>query len=120
MHGFGAGHPVLFGAQRLAREGFEVRLASDGTQALDLMQHEEVGLVLLDLRLPGIDGFTVLERLKQAPATADIPVIVMTGSESLKAGARARVLAMGAADFITKPFDMAAIIDEVQTLTREG
>ncbi|MCW5853174.1 MAG: response regulator [Anaerolineae bacterium] len=103
----------------LEAHGFEVRLAADGIQALDQVQREEFGLLLLDLRLPGIDGFTVLETLKRDPATADIPVIVMTGSESLKTGARARVLALGAADFVTKPFDLAALVEEIQTLTGE-
>ena len=56
--------------------------------------------------MPGMDGFAVLRALKESQATADIPVIAMTGSPDLKTTARARVLALGASDFIAKPFDM--------------
>ncbi|OGO40592.1 MAG: hypothetical protein A2Z04_02725 [Chloroflexi bacterium RBG_16_57_9] len=103
----------------LRKQGFEVLTAPDGQTALDLADREAPGIILLDLRMPSLDGFAVLEALKKNPATAGTPVIVMTGSESLKAGARPRVLALGAADFITKPFDMDTLIQEVRTLIRE-
>ena len=72
------------------------------------------GLILLDMRLPGMDGFAVLQALKKEEATSDIPVIAMTGSPELRTNARARVLTLGAADFISKPFDISMLVEEVK------
>jgi CheY-like chemotaxis protein len=71
-------------------------------------------LILLDIRLPGTDGFDVLRMLKATQATADIPVIAMTGQADLKSTARARVLALGASDFIAKPFDLTRLVEEIK------
>jgi DNA-binding response OmpR family regulator len=96
-----------------------VLVAPDGETGLLLAGQELPDLILLDLRLPGIDGFTVLQALKRSPATAEIPVIAVTGSEGLWLGARARVLSLGAVDFVAKPFEMDALIAEVRTLIDE-
>jgi DNA-binding response OmpR family regulator len=93
--------------------------APDGETGLALAGQERPDLVLLDLRLPGIDGFAVLQALKRSPATAAIPVIAVTGSDGLWVGARARILALGAADFVAKPFEMDALIAEIETLMDE-
>ena len=77
---------------RLRNAGFDPIEANDGETGLTLAGRDQPDLVLLDLRLPGIDGFGVLERLKREPATARIPVIAVTGSDELWLGARARVL----------------------------
>jgi DNA-binding response OmpR family regulator len=61
-----------------------------------------------------MDGFAVLRALKASKATADIPVIAMTGSPDLRTDARARVLALGAADFVAKPFDIDMLVEEVR------
>jgi DNA-binding response OmpR family regulator/two-component sensor histidine kinase len=100
----------------LENNGFEAVEAPDGESGLELASKEQPGLVLLDLRLPGIDGLAVLERLKRAPETARIPVIAMTGSQGLVLGARARVMALGAADFVTKPFELESLVDEIRAL----
>jgi DNA-binding response OmpR family regulator len=100
----------------LRKQEFEVLTAPDGETGLTLAEQERPALILLDLRLPGIDGFAVLQALKRSPNTAEIPVIVATGSESLMLGARARVLSLGAADFVTKPFEVDELIGEVKTL----
>jgi DNA-binding response OmpR family regulator len=106
-------------ATALRKQGFEALTAPDGETGLLLAEQEQPGLILLDLRLPGIDGFGVLQQLKRSPTTAAIPVIAVTGSEGLWLGARARVLALGAADFIAKPVELKLLIDEIRTLIGE-
>jgi PAS domain S-box-containing protein len=100
----------------LRKHDLEPIEAPDGEQGLDLACQQSPDLILLDLNLPGAHGLEVLQRLKHSPDTASIPVIVVTGDAELKLGARARVLALGAADFVTKPFEMDALVEEVQTL----
>jgi CheY-like chemotaxis protein len=103
----------------LGKRQFEVLTAGDGKRGLAMAREERPGLILLDLRLPSMDGFEVLQVLKRDPETAAIPVIAMTGSEGLKVGARARVLALGAADFVTKPFDLDMLIQEIQIFIQQ-
>lgn len=103
-------------ADTLQRNGIPVVEAPDGESGLEVAGREEPALILLDLRLPGIDGVAVLERLKRAQETTRIPVIAMTGSEGLLLGARARVMALGAADFVTKPFQLDSLVDEIRAL----
>jgi DNA-binding response OmpR family regulator len=103
----------------LRKQAFDVLEAPDGETGLALAGRERPGLVVLDLRLPGIDGFAVLQALKRSPATAEIPVIAVTGSEGLWLGARARVLSLGAADFVAKPFEVNTLIDEIRVLINE-
>jgi PAS domain S-box-containing protein len=104
-------------AVTLRNEGFEPMEAADGETGLAMARERAPDLVLLDMRLPGIDGLAVLQRLKRAPETAEIPVIAMTGSDGLWLGARARVLSLGAVDFVSKPFEMDALLAEIRTLT---
>jgi DNA-binding response OmpR family regulator len=106
-------------AVALRNQNFEVLEAPDGETGLTLARQAHPDLILLDLRLPGIDGFAVLQTLKRSPDTAEIPVIAVTGSEGLWVGARARVLALGAADFVAKPFEMDVLVREVRTLMDE-
>ena len=103
-------------ATGLRKHGFEPIEAADGEAGLNLAGDKAPDLILLDLNLPGAHGLEVLQQLKRSPSTAAIPVIVVTGDAELRLGARARVLALGAADFVTKPFEMNALIEEVQTL----
>ena len=97
----------------LQKHGYEADVAADGEQGLARVREQRPGLILLDLRLPGIDGFGVLRALKDDPATVDIPVIALTGNAELKNSARAQMLALGASDFIAKPFDMERLIEEI-------
>jgi DNA-binding response OmpR family regulator/anti-anti-sigma regulatory factor len=97
----------------LAGAGFEVAAAIDGPTAIELAQRDAPALILLDVRLPGIDGFEVCRRLKAAPATARIPVIFMTALMDVES--RIRGLSLGAVDFITKPFHDEEILARVRT-----
>ena len=98
----------------LRKQGFEVETAADGASGLAQAGAHRPGLILLDMRMPGMDGFAVLRALKGSQPTADIPVIAMTGSPDLKTTARARVLALGASDFIAKPFDIDRLVEEIK------
>ncbi|MCB0088647.1 MAG: response regulator [Caldilineaceae bacterium] len=97
----------------LEHQGTSVEAVSDGAAGLSWAGEHHPGLILLDMNLPTADGFTILRSLKESQATKDIPVIAMTGSPDLKTTARARVLALGASDFIAKPFDLNMLVTEI-------
>ena len=100
----------------LEREGFHVLEASNGIQALDQVDRGAPDVVVLDLNLPQLDGFGVLSRLRSKPATAKLPVIILTaqGDED----SEVRVLEGGADDFLTKPFRPRALSARLHTLLR--
>ncbi len=89
-------------AAALGLKGYQVLLAADGREALDLARRERPDLVLLDLIMPGCDGFEVLRDLRSSPETAAIPVVIM----SARADLDPRALPPGAADCLFKPFDL--------------
>jgi DNA-binding response OmpR family regulator len=91
----------------LEREGYIVAEARDGVQALDEVDRHAPDIVVLDLNLPGLDGYSVLRQLRSRPATRGIPVMVLTakGDEDNEV----RVFELGADDFITKPFRARAL-----------
>jgi type II secretory ATPase GspE/PulE/Tfp pilus assembly ATPase PilB-like protein/CheY-like chemotaxis protein len=86
----------------LQREGYRVAEARDGIQALDEVDRFAPDVIILDLNLPGLDGYGVLQQLRSRPATREIPVMVLTakGDEDNEV----RVFELGADDFVTKPF----------------
>ncbi len=112
----------------LELEGYQVLLAGDGITGLDLLRANPVSLVLLDLRLPGPDGWSVLRTIKHSPDLSSIPVIVLTAiAESIQ---RKKTLRMGAAKYLIKPLSasslsqtIAGVLDEkgkeLQTTARE-
>jgi type II secretory ATPase GspE/PulE/Tfp pilus assembly ATPase PilB-like protein len=91
----------------LERDGYAVAEARDGVQALDQVDRVGPDIIVLDLNLPGLDGYGVLSHLRSRPATATIPVIVLTakGDEDNEV----RVFELGADDFLTKPFRARAL-----------
>jgi sigma-B regulation protein RsbU (phosphoserine phosphatase) len=90
-------------SRRLARLGHTVVVAENGRRALDLLEGEEFDLMLLDLQMPELNGYEVLERLRADPALRDLPVIVLSASDDTSR--IARCIEMGAADYLTKPFE---------------
>lgn len=98
----------------LENQGFTVDTAEDGEHGLQQVVAQPPGLILLNMRLPDMDGFAVLKALKNVPETAAIPIIAMTGSADLKTEARARVLALGGSDLIAQPIDVNMLVDEVK------
>jgi two-component system cell cycle response regulator len=105
----------LLGA-RLTAEYFEVLSASSGPQALEICARERVDVVLLDVMMPGMDGFEVCRRLKSAPQTHHLPVIMVTALD--QPSDRVQGLEAGADDFLTKPVDDIALITRVKNLAR--
>jgi two-component system cell cycle response regulator len=101
---------------RLVAEYFEVLTADDGYKALAICDSHHVDLILLDIMMPGIDGFEVCERLKANPRTAHIPVVMVTALD--QPSDRVRGLKAGADDFLTKPVNDIQLISRVRSLVR--
>jgi two-component system cell cycle response regulator len=101
---------------RLLAEYFDVLTAADGHEALAICDRNQVDLILLDIMMPGIDGFEVCERLKANPKTAHIPVVMVTALD--QPADRVRGLKVGADDFLTKPVNDLQLISRVKSLLR--
>lgn len=101
---------------RLSAEYFDVITATSGMEALKLCREDRCDIVLLDVMMPGMDGFEVCRRLKADPATVHIPVVMVTALD--QPTDRLRGLNAGADDFLTKPVDEIALIARVRSLAR--
>lgn len=101
---------------RLLAEYFDVLTAADGYEALAICDRNQVDLILLDIMMPGIDGFEVCERLKANPKTSHIPVVMVTALD--QPADRVRGLKAGADDFLTKPVNDLQLISRVKSLLR--
>ena len=101
---------------RLLAEYFDVLTAENGYEALSLCERTQVDLILLDIMMPGIDGFEVCERLKANPRTAHIPVVMVTALD--QPSDRVRGLKAGADDFLTKPVNDLQLMSRVKSLVR--
>jgi signal transduction histidine kinase/DNA-binding response OmpR family regulator len=96
-------------ARTLTKEGFRVELATDGKTALEMARTLKPQVITLDVMMPGMDGWAVLTALKADPATADIPVIMLTIVDEKQIG-----FALGAADYFTKPIDWSRMTASLQ------
>ena len=103
---------------RLTAEYFAVRTARSGAEALQISARERADVVLLDVMMPGMDGFEVCRRLKAEPRTQHIPVIMITALD--QPSDRVKGLEAGADDFLTKPVDDIALITRVKNLDQLG
>jgi two-component system cell cycle response regulator len=101
---------------RLAAEYFEVLTAMNGPTALEICARGQCDIVLLDVLMPGMDGFEVCRRIKQNPRTAHIPVVMITGLD--QPSDRVAGLDAGADDFLTKPVSDIALVTRVRSLAR--
>ena len=115
-----ASHVLVVDDDELARmeisrcveqQGYSVSLAEDGAQALELLRSQTFGLVLLDLLMPGVDGFEVLRQMQADEKLRGIPVIVVSGSGG--AESVARCIKMGAAGHLSKPVDPELLAAQV-------
>ena len=97
----------------LEREGFKVQEAADGYEALDSIKADPPDLIVLDLMLPGIDGLTITQHLRQ---DRQIPIIMLTAKG--EASDRIRGLDLGADDYITKPFSPQEVVSRVRAVLR--
>lgn len=98
--------------QALSTVGYQVRVAVDGETALEQLDYELPDLILLDVQMPGIDGFATCQQLKNNPLTHDIPVIFMTALADTEN--KVKGLAAGAVDYITKPFQQEELLARVK------
>lgn len=101
---------------RLTAEYFTVVSAMSGPQALDICERGECDVVLLDVMMPGMDGYEVCRRLKSAPSTAHLPVVMVTALDA--PSDRLTGLQAGADDFLTKPINELALLTRVRSLVR--
>jgi len=101
---------------RLSAEYFDVLTAFSGQQPLDILQAERVDVVLLDVMMPAMDGFEVCRRIKSAPKTMHVPVVMVTALDLTVD--KVQGLEAGADDFLTKPLDDIALITRVKNLAR--
>ena len=97
----------------LRSHGYQVREATTASAAFEMVEKERPDLIVMDIQLPGMDGLEITKKLKEQPATADIPVIAVT-SYAMK-GDREKALAAGCAGYVTKPIDKNTFIQEVAT-----
>jgi PAS domain S-box-containing protein len=105
--------PVL--TRVVKRAGFQVAEAADGNSALELARRSPPDLILLDIRMPGIDGYEVLRQLKQQSDRAHIPVIVLTASD-LGDAARQRARELGASLYLEKPIGSEELLTEIKRI----
>jgi CheY-like chemotaxis protein len=98
------------------RYGYHVRTANDGESALDIMDHEEIHLVLLDLMLPRMDGFSVLRQIRERASAKPPYVIVVSAGASNKD--RNLVLELGADEYMPKPFHLMRLLERIQNVEK--
>jgi CheY-like chemotaxis protein len=110
--------PILreFASVNLSSEHASIETAQDGVAALEAIRQSPPDIVLLDLEMPQLDGFAVLDALRADPATRDLPVIVVTGREDIEAVDRA--FAAGANSFVVKPLNWRLLSYQVRYVHR--
>ena len=95
----------------LRSQGYEVREAATAQEAFEVLKTERPDLIVMDIQLPGMDGLEATKKLKENPATRDIPIVAVT-SYAMKGG-REKALAAGCVGYVTKPIDKAIFMQEV-------
>ena len=98
--------------------GYEVVTAADGRQAVELASRAPFDVVLMDLQMPGMDGFQATAELRAIPETAKIPIVALTAHAM--AGDRERCLAAGMDDYLAKPLDIRTLVDVVEGFLRQS
>lgn len=105
-------------SRRLDRRGYQVLMAVDGQQGVDMAAAEVPDLILMDMSLPILDGWEATRQLKAAPATRAIPIIALTAHAM--SGDREKALEAGADDYDTKPIELPRLLEKIQALLRKG
>jgi PleD family two-component response regulator len=98
-------------SQALKSAGYKIRVAMDGESAIEQVTSDPPELILLDVMMPGIDGFETCTRLKANLATKDIPIIFITASADVEN--KVKGLSLGAVDYVTKPFQQEEVLARV-------
>ena len=99
-------------SRRLQRRGYEVLMAVDGGQGIEMAQTAAPDLILMDMSLPVIDGWEATRQIKAAPETAGIPVIALTAHAM--GGDREKAMAAGCDDYDTKPVDLPRLLAKIE------
>jgi two-component system cell cycle response regulator DivK len=103
-------------SRRLVRNGYEVLLAMDGQQGIDMALSERPDLILMDMSLPVIDGWEATRRIKSNDATRQIPVIALTAHAM--AGDREKTMEAGCDDYDTKPVEISRLVRKIAVLLK--
>lgn len=98
--------------RRLQRKGYEVVAASDGLLGVQMAHDELPHLILMDMSLPGLDGWEATRRIKAQPDTCDIPIIALTAHAM--SGDREKSLAAGCDDYDTKPIELTGLLSKIE------
>lgn len=101
-------------SRRLARKGFEVVLALDGAQGMDMAHKSSPDLILMDMSLPVVSGWDATKSLKADPSTRSIPIIALTAHAM--AADREQAVQAGCDDFDTKPIELPRLLSKIDTL----
>jgi len=101
-------------ARRLQRRGYEVIVAIDGQEGIEVANRERPDLILLDMSLPVLDGWSAAGVLKSGPPTKGIPIVALTAHAM--AGERERAMEAGCDEYETKPIDLARLLQKIEAL----
>ena len=105
-------------SRRLQKRGYDIVMAVDGETGVAMAQSEAPDLILMDMSLPGIDGWEATRILKSSPATRHIPIMALTAHAM--ASDRDKALAAGCDEFDTKPIDLPRLLQKIATLAKQG
>ena len=100
-----------FLSRRLKRRGFEVAVATDGQEGVAKSRSEAPDLILLDMNLPIIDGWTAAGMIRSYPATAEVPIIALTAHAM--SGDKDKAIAAGCTDYCSKPIDFSDLLSKI-------
>ncbi len=101
-------------SRRLARKGYEVVIAIDGQQGIEMARSETPDLILMDMSLPVVDGWEATRQLKSTPETQSIPVIALTAHAM--AGDREKAVEAGCNDYDIKPIELPRLLEKIEAL----
>jgi len=101
-------------SRRLVKRGYDITIAVDGEQGLAMARSDPPALILMDMSLPGLDGWEATRQLKAMPETRGIPVIALTAHAM--AGDREKAMAAGCDDFDTKPIELPRLLGKIEAL----
>jgi two-component system, cell cycle response regulator DivK len=99
-------------SRRLIKKGYDLVMAMDGEQAIEMARSESPDLILMDISLPGLDGWEATRRLKAMPETQAVPIIILTAHAM--AGDREKCLEAGCDDYDTKPVEFPRLLGKIQ------
>lgn len=105
-------------SRRLSRKGYDVVVARDGEEGVAKARHESPALIIMDLSLPGLDGWSATSQLKASPETRDIPIIAL--SAHALSGDRESAIAAGCDDYDVKPVEFKRLLEKIEANLRKG